>query len=64
MALVALALGIAPSVPGFLAAIGVLDKAMVWPWLLELYNYAWFVGFFVAGAVHWVLMRGRVRALV
>jgi len=60
VAIVALVLGILPCVPGFLAAIGVLEKAAVWPWLLELYNYAWFVGFFVASGVYWVLMRGRV----
>ncbi|MGI4871038.1 MAG: NCS1 family nucleobase:cation symporter-1 [Janthinobacterium lividum] len=58
-ALVALVLGILPCVPGFLAAIGVLDKAVVWPWLLAVYNYAWFVGFGVAGVVYWGLMRGR-----
>jgi cytosine/uracil/thiamine/allantoin permease len=23
------------------------------------YNYAWFVGFFVASGVYWGLMRGR-----
>jgi len=62
VAMVALVLGIIPCVPGFLAAIGVLDKAAVWPWLLEVYNYAWFVGFFVAGTVYWLLMRGRLLA--
>jgi NCS1 family nucleobase:cation symporter-1 len=62
VALLALVLGVLPCVPGFLAAIGSLDKAAVWPWLLELYNYAWFVGFFVAGAVYLALMRGEVRA--
>jgi NCS1 family nucleobase:cation symporter-1 len=59
VAIVALVLGILPCVSGFLAAIGVLDKAAVWSWLLEVYNYAWFVGFFVASGVYWVLMRGR-----
>lgn len=62
VAIIALILGILPCVPGFLAAINVLDKAAVWPWLLEVYNYAWFVGFFVASAVYWGLMRGRVPA--
>ncbi len=58
VALVALVLGILPCIPGFLAAIDVLDEVAVWPWLLELYNYAWFVGFFVASGVYWGLMRG------
>jgi cytosine/uracil/thiamine/allantoin permease len=62
VALVALALSIAPSVPGFLAAIGLLGKAAVWPWLLVLHNYAWFMGFFVAAAVYLLLMRGRPLA--
>ena len=60
VALVALVLGIVPCVPGFLAAIGGLATASVWPWLLEVYNYAWFVGFFVAGGVYLALMRGRL----
>ena len=58
-ALLALALGVLPCVPGFLAAIGAVPKASVWPWLLGLYSYAWFVGFFVAAAVYLGLMRGR-----
>lgn len=58
VALVGLVLGILPCVPGFLAAIGALDKASVWPWLLEV-CYAWFVGFFVAGGVYWGLARAR-----
>ena len=55
VALVALAVGVLPCVPGFLAAIGALSKAVVWPWLLDIYNYAWFVGFGVAGAVYLLL---------
>jgi NCS1 family nucleobase:cation symporter-1 len=58
-ALIALLLGVLPCVPGFLVAIGALDKASVWPWLLAVYNYAWFVGFFVAGGIYWGLMRRR-----
>ncbi|MFD1467072.1 NCS1 family nucleobase:cation symporter-1 [Hymenobacter caeli] len=64
-ALLALAVGIVPNVPGFLANIGALDKATVWPALLGVYNYAWFVGFFVSGAVYLLLMRpaaGRLAA--
>ena len=56
-AIFALVLGILPNVPGFLAAIKVLNPASTWPWLLGLYNYAWFVGFFVSGAVYLLLMR-------
>ena len=62
-AMLALALGIAPNVPGFLTAIGVLAKGAVWPALVGVYSYAWFVGFFVSGAVYWGLMRGRAAEL-
>jgi NCS1 family nucleobase:cation symporter-1 len=59
--MLALALGIAPNVPGFLTAIGVLDKGVVWPALVGLYNYAWFVGFAVSGVVYWLMMRGQME---
>jgi NCS1 family nucleobase:cation symporter-1 len=45
LALVALAAGIAPCVPGFLATVGVADVAHFW---VELYHYAWFLSFVVA----------------
>ena len=60
-AIIALIIGILPNVLGFLTAIGVLDKGAVWPGLVAVYNYAWFVGFGVSGAVYWVLMRGQVN---
>jgi NCS1 family nucleobase:cation symporter-1 len=45
LALVALAAGIAPCVPGFLATVGLADVAPFW---VELYHYAWFLSFGVA----------------
>ena len=59
-AMAALVIGVLPNVPGFLTAIGVLDKGTVWPALVGVYNYAWFVGFGVSGGVYWGLMRGQV----
>jgi NCS1 family nucleobase:cation symporter-1 len=56
-AVLALILGILPNIPGFLTTTKLVDAANVWPWLSNLYNYAWFVGFFVSGAVYLVLMR-------
>ena len=54
-ALVALAVGVVPNVPGFLAAAGFVDSV---PGLFEsLYTYAWFVGFLVAGGLYWLLGR-------
>ncbi|SHJ54690.1 nucleobase:cation symporter-1, NCS1 family [Hymenobacter daecheongensis DSM 21074] len=58
-AIVALVVGIAPNVPGFLVAIRVLPKAAVWSGLVGLYDYAWFVGFGLAAVVYLGLMRGQ-----
>ena len=50
VALLALCLGVAPNVPGFLKAAGFVESV---PAMFEvLYTYAWFVGFGVAGLVH------------
>ncbi|WP_250636927.1 cytosine permease [Hymenobacter sp. PAMC 26628] len=56
-ALLALALGVLPNVPGFLTAIGVLPKGAVWPGLVAVYNYAWFVGFLLSAGIYLLLMR-------
>jgi nucleobase:cation symporter-1, NCS1 family len=55
VAVVALVLGVAPNVPGFLKAAGALHgPKTVWD---ELYVYAWFTGVLLAAAVYWVGMR-------
>jgi len=56
-ALIALALGIAPNLVGFLSAIGVVNNAPTA--LVEIYNYAWFVGAFVSALVYWLMMRAQ-----
>ncbi len=58
-AIVALMLGIAPSIPGFLGTIKLLDPVSVGSFLMHLYNYAWFVGFGVAFVVYLLLMRRK-----
>ena len=45
-------LAVAPNVPGFLAQAGFVDGESVAPFLKDLYTYAWFVGFFVAGGLY------------
>lgn len=60
-AIAALLIGIAPNVLGFLATIKVIDAAAVPSWILQLYNFAWFVGFFVSGIVYYILMRNKNR---
>lgn len=54
-ALVALAIGVAPNVPGFLANAGAVESVpAVWA---QIYTYAWFVGFFISAALYAALMR-------
>ena len=54
IAVVALVAGIAPNLPGFL---GTVKWAVVSPFWMELYHYAWFVGFGISFAVYVALMR-------
>lgn len=61
-AMLALGLGIAPNVPGFLTTTHVVPAHLLPPSLVGLYHSAWFVGFFVAGGVYWLLSRARPRA--
>lgn len=56
IAIVALLLGIAPNIPGFLGTIKVVGTATVGPFLMGLYNYAWFSGFFISFFAYWLLM--------
>jgi NCS1 family nucleobase:cation symporter-1 len=56
-AIIALLAGILPNVPGFLTTINLVGKNAFWPWVSQLYHYAWFVGFFVSGLVYLALMR-------
>ena len=55
-ALVALAAGIAPCVPGFLGNVGALSVGKFW---MDMYHYTWFIGFGVSFAVYAALMRLR-----
>jgi NCS1 family nucleobase:cation symporter-1 len=55
VALLSLLAGILPNVPGFLLTIGLLSKESAWSVLGGLYNYAWFIGFGVSGAVYGAL---------
>jgi NCS1 family nucleobase:cation symporter-1 len=53
-AVLALVVGIAPNVPGFLAALGVIQVPGFWS---GVYNWAWFVGFALAAIVYVLAMR-------
>lgn len=51
-AITALIAGALPSIPGFLAHIGVFEAGVVPEALANLYNYAWFVSFSIAFALY------------
>ena len=53
--LIALVLGILPNIPGFLNVAGMVESV---PEIFNtIYNYAWFVGVFVAGALYLLLAK-------
>ena len=53
-ALAALLAGIAPLVPGFLAAVGLAAVAPFWT---TIYSYAWFISFGVSFSIYWALTK-------
>jgi len=62
-AITALLLGILPNLPGFLTTIKALPQDAVPLWVSHLYNYAWFVGFFVSGIIYYLMMKKYKIAL-
>jgi cytosine/uracil/thiamine/allantoin permease len=65
VAIVALVLGIAPCVPGFLASVSDSWNAYftpadptVWSWI-DLYPYAWFISFGISFVTYIILMKMR-----
>ncbi len=57
VAVMALLAGILPNLPGFLLQIKVISNSAFPAWVSGLYNYAWFVGFFVSGFVYLLMMK-------
>src|ERR1039457_1856550 len=57
IALISLAIGALPSLPGFLVNMKLVSAASVPASIAQLYNYAWFVGFAVAFAVYFALRK-------
>ena len=53
VAIVALVVGVLPNIPGFLGTIGAVEG--VPGFWMNLYGYAWFTGFFIAGATYVIL---------
>jgi len=57
VAVAAFVLGVLPNLPGFLVAIKTVPPMSVPSLLLEVYNYAWFVGFALAFVIYLVLRK-------
>jgi len=57
VAIVALMIGVLPNIPGFLANVGLYSGS---GFIVNLYNYAWFIGLGISSLVYYVLMRNRV----
>jgi NCS1 family nucleobase:cation symporter-1 len=57
MAIIALVMGVIPNIPGFLANVGLNDAT---GFIVDLYNYAWFIGLGISSLVYYVLMRNHV----
>lgn len=58
-AILALLAGVVPNIPGFLGTIQIISADAVGTFLMQLYNYAWFVGFGVAFIVYYLLMKKK-----
>ena len=58
-AVVALSIGVLPNIPGFLGTIKVVDPVSVGHVLMQLYNYAWFVGFGMAFLAYSIWMKKK-----
>jgi nucleobase:cation symporter-1, NCS1 family len=56
-AVVALLSGILPNIPGFLVTTKLILQNAVPVWVSHVYNYAWFVGFFVSGISYILMMK-------
>jgi nucleobase:cation symporter-1, NCS1 family len=61
-ALIALALGVLPCLPGYLAVSGVVDKASVAPGLVTLFDFGWFFSLAVSGTVYFFSMPRQAAA--
>jgi NCS1 family nucleobase:cation symporter-1 len=63
-AIIALLLGILPNVPGFLVTIKAISQDAVPLWVSHLYDYAWFVGFFLSGATYILMMQSYRKNII
>ena len=57
IAIIALVIGVLPNIPGFLANVGLYSGA---GFIVNLYNYAWFIGLGISSVVYYLLMRKHI----
>ena len=57
VALVALVVAVLPSLPGFLVQVKVIDGSGLPPFLIHIYDYAWFAGFGLAFFLYLILRK-------
>lgn len=62
-AVLAMFIGVVPNLPGFLSQINVLPSGYISKEIINLYNYAWFIGLFISGLIYFLLMK-KGRELV
>lgn len=53
----AIIVGTAPNMPGFLVQVGLIGSDIFPQWIDNLYNYAWFISFFIAFVVYLLLTK-------
>ena len=58
VAIIALVIGILPNIPGFLVNVGLYSGD---GFVVDLYNYAWFIGLGISSLVYYLLMRNRIK---
>lgn len=63
-AMAALAIGIAPNVPGFLNQIGLYDADNLFGFLVPFYHYSWFIGLFISGITYGMLMLSNSKEVI
>jgi NCS1 family nucleobase:cation symporter-1 len=57
VAIFALVVAVLPSIPGFCVTVKMIDPRSVPPFLVRLYDYAWFVGFGIAFVLYLLLRK-------
>ena len=60
-AIAALIIGILPNLPGFFAQIKLIEPGPVTEFLIPLYHFAWFIGFFLSGLSYLIMMRRQTQ---